>query len=40
MALTRYLSVNESQLFLMELEGDNAGKPVQILPAGVPVLHP
>ena len=32
MALTRYISVNESQLFLMDLEGANAGKPVQILP--------
>ena len=32
MALTRYISVNESQLFLMDLEGQNAGKPVQILP--------
>jgi dipeptidyl aminopeptidase/acylaminoacyl peptidase len=32
MALTRYISVNESQLFLMDLDGDNAGKPVQILP--------
>jgi dipeptidyl aminopeptidase/acylaminoacyl peptidase len=32
MALTRYLSVNESQLYLMDLAGDNVGKPVQILP--------
>ena len=32
MALTRYLSVNESQLFLMDLEGEHTGKPVQILP--------
>ncbi len=32
MALTRYVSVNESQLFLMDLEGDNVGKPVQVLP--------
>jgi len=32
MALTRYISVNESQLFMMDLEGDNAGKPMQILP--------
>jgi dipeptidyl aminopeptidase/acylaminoacyl peptidase len=32
MAMTRYLSVNESQLWLMDLEGSNAGKPVQVLP--------
>ena len=32
MALTRYISVNESQVFLMSLEGEAAGKPVQLLP--------
>ena len=32
MALQRYLSANESQLWVMELEGENAGKPVQLLP--------
>jgi dipeptidyl aminopeptidase/acylaminoacyl peptidase len=32
MALTRYMSINESQLWVMELEGDEAGKPVQLLP--------
>lgn len=32
MALTRYISVNESQLWVMDLEGPQAGKPVQLLP--------
>ncbi len=32
MALTRYISANESQLWVMDLEGDNAGKPAQLLP--------
>lgn len=32
MALTRYLSANESQLWVMDLDGENAGKPVQLLP--------
>ena len=31
-ALGRYLSANESQLWIMDLEGENAGKPVQLLP--------
>lgn len=32
MALSRYLSANESELWVMDLEGENAGKPVQLLP--------
>ncbi len=32
MALTRYISANESQLWMMELDGETAGKPVQLLP--------
>ncbi|WP_374662158.1 prolyl oligopeptidase family serine peptidase [Inhella sp.] len=32
MVLTKYMSANESQLWLMELEGESAGKPVQVLP--------
>jgi hypothetical protein len=32
MALSKYISANESQLWVMELEGEQAGKPVQLLP--------
>jgi dienelactone hydrolase len=32
MALSKYISANESQLWVMELEGEQAGKPMQLLP--------
>lgn len=32
LALTRYISANESQIWVMDLQGANVGKPVQVLP--------
>lgn len=32
LALTRYISANESQIWVMDLQGANVGKPVQLLP--------